>query len=111
MSDTPRKLGPIGDRVIFENEAIRVWIVDLQPGEKQPWHRHDYPYLIVPMTEGANEIHFESGRVVHTGEKPGVVLWREVDEVHELRNTSSWHYQNILVEMKLLPRRPGTEEG
>lgn len=105
QTTTTRTLGPIGDRVIFENDAVRVWIVDLKPGERQPWHRHDLPYLIVPMTEGANEIHFESGRVVRTGERPGSVLWREVDEPHELRNVSGWHYQNILIEMKTLPGR------
>jgi hypothetical protein len=36
--------------VPFENRAIRVWAVSVQPGSKQPWHRHLLPYLIVPLT-------------------------------------------------------------
>lgn len=104
-----RRLGPIGDRILFENEAVRVWSVSLEPGDKQAWHQHHLPYLIVPLTEGRNEIHFESGRVVHTDEKPGDVLWREPGEIHELRNTSGRPYRNVLIEIKA-PRAP-TESG
>jgi quercetin dioxygenase-like cupin family protein len=95
-----RALGPIGDRVIFENEQIRVWIVRLGPGETQPWHRHYLPYLIIPLTPGRNEIHFEDGSVRRTDEAPGNVVWREPGEMHELRNSSDREYKNVLVEVK-----------
>jgi beta-alanine degradation protein BauB len=47
-----RVLGPIGDKIVFENELVRVWSVTLDPGQRQPWHQHLLPYLIVPLTEG-----------------------------------------------------------
>src|SRR5215475_6013366 len=104
MTDTTQhgglKLGPIGDKVVFENETVRVWIVDLEPGSKQAMHKHDLPYLVIPLTDGENVMRFLSGREVHTHEKPGMALWREAGEPHELTNTSSWHYKNILVELK-----------
>lgn len=94
------KLGPIGDRVVFENDTVRVWIVDLKPGGKQAMHQHLLPYLVIPLTEGKNVMRFLSGRVVETTESPGMALWREPGEPHELENISSWRYRNILVELK-----------
>jgi beta-alanine degradation protein BauB len=58
-----RQLGPIGDKILFENEFVRVWSVQLDPGQRQPWHQHLLPYLIVPLTEGENEMTFDDGRV------------------------------------------------
>src|SRR5262245_34728454 len=72
-----RVLGPIGDKILFENEFVRVWSVTLDPGQRQPWHQHLLPYLIVPLTEGKNEMTFDDGRIRQTHEKPGEVIWRE----------------------------------
>ena len=48
------QLGPIGNAVIFENDTVRVWIVDLELGTKQAMHKHDLPYLVIPLTDGKN---------------------------------------------------------
>src|SRR5262245_25885 len=105
MYQTSKKeLGPIGDRDIFENEVVRVWIVSLDPGQLQPWHQHHLPYLIVPLTPGKSEIEYEDGTVRRPDEKVGDAIWREKGEVHQLRNASSWRYQNILIEVKSDPR-------
>ena len=97
---TTRKLGPIGDKILFENEHVRVWSVTLDPGQRQPWHQHLLPYLIVPLTAGENEMTFDDGRVRETHEKPGEVIWREPGIPHELLNCSTWQYRNVLVEIK-----------
>ncbi len=101
-------LGPIGDRVIFENDQIRVWSLTLEPGGRQPWHQHLLPYLIVPLTEGHNEMHFADGRVRQTEEHQGVVIWREAGIPHELRNISTWQYKNVLIEFKQAKNAPHT---
>ena len=93
-------LGPIGNEVLIENEAVRVWSVELAPGERQAWHRHDLPYLIVPLTEGKNVMTFADGRRRETAETPGAVLWREPGIPHELENVSDWTYRNVLIEVK-----------
>ena len=61
-------LGPLGDKILFENEYVRIWSVKLDPGERQAWHKHDLPYVIVPMTEGKNIMYFEDGREKETSE-------------------------------------------
>jgi quercetin dioxygenase-like cupin family protein len=74
--------------------------VKLDPGERQAWHKHDFPYVIVPMTEGKNIMYFEDGREKETNETVGGVLWREAGAPHELLNVSDWQYRNILIEIK-----------
>ena len=49
-------LGPIGDRVMYENELIRVWDFVVEPGKSKGWHRHELPYVIIPMTDGDIEL-------------------------------------------------------
>ncbi len=44
-------LGPIGDRVLFEDEQIRVWEMVLEPGERSPMHHHEHDYIVV-VVEG-----------------------------------------------------------
>src|SRR4051812_38525291 len=51
-SKAGKPLGPIGTKVLFENEHIRVWSVELPGKGHQPLHEHDHPYLIVPVSEG-----------------------------------------------------------
>lgn len=29
------ELGPIGDKILFENDHVRIWSVKLDPGERQ----------------------------------------------------------------------------
>ena len=93
-------LGPIGDRVIFENDKIRVWIVSLDAGGRQPWHQHFLPYLIVPLTDGEVKIQFADGTVRGGKDTVGEVRWREPGEVHELYNLSKGRFENLVIEIK-----------
>jgi beta-alanine degradation protein BauB len=55
-------LAPIGERVLFENEHVRVWENVVEPGEESPVHRHDHDYLAIDI---------EGDRVVHNPVKDG----------------------------------------
>ncbi len=95
------KLGPIGDRVTYENAQVRVWDFVVEPGKNKGWHRHDLPYVIIPMTDG--DIELESaltGEIERPKGKIGEPIWRDAGEVHDLRNVGNASYRNILVEIK-----------
>lgn len=94
------QLGEIGDEILFENDKVRVWALELAPGETQPWHRHHHDYVVVPITKGRNVMRFADGREKPTDEVPGGALWRQPGEPHELENTSDWTYRNVLIELK-----------
>jgi hypothetical protein len=94
-------LGQIGDKILFENDHIRVWSVALGPNGRQPWHKHYLPYLIVPITEAEGEMHFEDGTRRKISDIPGEIKWRpEPGPVHELHNLLDKDFLSILVEVK-----------
>ena len=95
------ELGPIGDEVIFENEHVRVWSLRLPAGDLQDWHKHDLPYLVIPVVPSDNNVMvFADGRERSTVETPGDALWREPGAPHKLENRGTIDYQNVLVEIK-----------
>jgi quercetin dioxygenase-like cupin family protein len=98
-----RPLGAIGSRIIFENEQVRVWELAVEPGRSKGWHRHDLPYVIVPMTGGDIEIESINGTVVRPKESVGEAIWRDAGEVHDLRNLGRATYRNVLIELKDRP--------
>lgn len=100
MTTEPVTLVPIGDKVIFENDAIRVWSFSVGPGGLKPMHRHDLPYLIVALSGGKVEITTLEGLSRIGEDKAGGVLWQDHGETHQLRNLGDATYANILVELK-----------
>ena len=62
---TDDSMGAIGDRVLFENEHVRVWENVVEPGDESPLHRHDHDCLAIEI---------EGDRVVHNPVKDGHFL-------------------------------------
>ncbi len=95
------KLRDIGDKILLENEFIRMWEVKLEPGETLDFHIHYHPYLVVSLGGGANEIETIFGRRIATDEPAGsYVFINEMREVHRLTNRSNVTYLSRLIEMK-----------
>ena len=44
-------MGHIGDRIIYEDERVRIWEMVLEPGEASPAHHHELDY-VVAVVEG-----------------------------------------------------------
>jgi quercetin dioxygenase-like cupin family protein len=95
------ELGPIGDRVMYENEHVRVWDFVVEPGKSKGWHRHELSYVIIPITEGNIELESAiTGQIDRPVSVIGEAIWRDAGEVHDLRNVGDATYRNILVEIK-----------
>jgi quercetin dioxygenase-like cupin family protein len=41
--------GDIANRFLFQNDRVKVWSLDLAPGEASAWHCHDRDYVIVVL--------------------------------------------------------------
>jgi mannose-6-phosphate isomerase-like protein (cupin superfamily) len=50
-------LSPIADRVLYEDDRIRIWEMNLQPGEDSGRHRHDHDYVVVMVAGDRVGIH------------------------------------------------------
>ena len=49
-------LGEVGQRIVFENEHVRIWEINLDPGETIDFHVHFHPYIVISLGGGENEI-------------------------------------------------------
>jgi hypothetical protein len=94
-------LGEVGQRVLLENEHVRVWEIRLEPGETIDFHIHYHPYLVISLGGGENEIETIFGRHIKTDEPLGsTVFINEMRAVHRLTNRAKVPYLSRLIELK-----------
>lgn len=103
-------LNPIGSRILFENDLIRIWEVDLLPGEQQGFHHHTNPYVVVSIEEGKNKITSIDGTERLTEEPMGHFVYQEPGQIHDLHNVGTTRYRNRLIEIKV-SREKGANRG
>jgi hypothetical protein len=97
---TQIELSAVGQDIVFENEHVRVWEISLEPGERQPWHRHDNPYLVIAIEAADNRIDPIDGDAQFQHEPVGGVIYREAGETHMLTNSGETRYRSRLIELK-----------
>ncbi len=95
-----RVLGGVGSYVIFENDVVKVWQNDLQPGESSDWHLHTNNYLYVATSKGDLKIEHDSGDIHKTVMEVGKVVMGEKDSVHQLSNIGTNDYSSVIIEIK-----------
>jgi hypothetical protein len=94
-------LGEIGQRVLLDNDHVRVWEVTLKPGETQPWHLHHNPYLVLNLESSPCHMDWLNGDPPRQLlETPGGVVFRPTSPVHMLTNDGDRVYRNRIVELK-----------
>jgi quercetin dioxygenase-like cupin family protein len=98
MSDVP--LGPVGQEVVYENDRVRVWHIELAPGEGQPLHRHERPYVVIAIRGARNAIQSVTGERIEVDEPTGGVVFREPGATHMLTNVGDTTYVARLIELK-----------
>ncbi len=106
MDTRARTLGPVATRLLFENERVRVWEMDLAPGERSATHHHELDYVLVqiegdriaatpePDTAGAFREYVE-GEVA-----PGKARYIVRGGIETAINVGQRRYREILVELK-----------
>jgi hypothetical protein len=95
------KLGEVGQRIVLENEHVRIWEINLDPGETIDFHIHYHPYVVISLGGGENEIETIFGDRIKTVEELGsTVFINEMRAVHRLTNRAKIPYLSRLVELK-----------
>ena len=94
-------LGQVGQRIVLENEHVRVWEVRLEPGETIDFHIHYHPYIVISLGGGENEIETIFGKTISIDEPLGsTVFINDMRPVHRLTNRSKLSYLSRLIELK-----------
>lgn len=100
----------VGQEVLLDNPAMRVWEVSLVPGEVQPWHLHHNPYLVLSLEASPGRMDWLNGSEPrHLHEYRGGAVLRPTSPVHRLTNIGETHYRNRLVEFKDLGENQGLD--
>jgi hypothetical protein len=106
-----RKLGEIANRLLFENERVRIWEMRMPPGEIGPPHRHDLDHILVqisgdrmavvpePDSQGPYREYLEADVV------PGQFFYVTRGGLERAKNVGKQAYHEILIELKD-PARP-----
>ena len=101
-----RTLGDVATRLLFENDRVRVWEMDLAPGERSPTHRHDLDYVLVQLEGDRIAADFEPDSTgVHRGHVEGTVELGKTrfigrGGVESAVNVGTRRYREILIELK-----------
>ncbi len=100
-ADKGIKLGEVGQRNVLENEHVRIWEVNLDPGQTLDFHFHYHLYAIISLGGGENEIGTLFGDKRMTNEPLGpTVFMNEMRSVHKLTNRSDVRYLSRLIDLK-----------
>ena len=106
MSEAERVLGPVGTRVLVDNDRVRIWQLELEPGERSATHRHELDYVLVqidgdriaavpePDTAGAYRDYIEADVA------PGKTRYIARGGVETAVNIGRRRYLEILIELK-----------
>ncbi len=86
-----RDNGCVGTQLVSETERVRVWHLDLAPGQRLAFHRHVNPYFWTALTDGTarfyasdgshGEVAYHKGQTQHYHFGPGDSM------LHTLENT------------------------
>jgi quercetin dioxygenase-like cupin family protein len=100
MSDDRAPLGDVANQLLFENELVRVWQMDLAPGETSDRHRHDLPYLLCVLAGTRVDADIEGAGRVEIPVQPGSVFFVPPGATETAINASQDHFREILIELK-----------
>lgn len=61
--DTAHENGRVGSTLVSESDRARVWLIEMQPGDRLPLHTHVLDYFWVATTAGRARSRFADGTV------------------------------------------------
>ena len=98
MDDRP--LGDVANKLLFENELVRVWEMQLAPGERSDRHRHDLPYLLCVLEGSRVDAQIEGVGRVEIPVQTGSVFFVPPGATETAINASARPFREILIELK-----------
>lgn len=57
------QVGEVGSRMVSENSRVRVWLIEMQPGDRLPFHTHVLDYFWTATTSGTARSRYADGHV------------------------------------------------
>ncbi|MBL4646768.1 MAG: hypothetical protein JKY99_09970 [Rhizobiales bacterium] len=82
--------GQVGSRMVSESKRARVWLIEMNPGDRLPFHTHVLDYFWVATSAGKTRSRYGDGRVAETNYDVGTTMHFEFKHgesmTHDLEN-------------------------
>ncbi len=86
--------------VHVDNERTRVTEWRFAPGAATGWHRHEYDYVIVPLTTGRLRLADPGGETTEAELVAGTSYFRNAGVEHDVTNASGGAFAFVEIEFK-----------
>ena len=93
------KVSPRTQKVIFENELVRVIDDRIPVGAAEPKHRHPHGVTVALTDYDIEQKNYVTGKVARSHRRQGEVNWTE-ETIHDVRNIGSTDSHAIRIELK-----------
>ena len=106
MTEAKRVLGDIATRLLAENDRVKIWEMDLAPGEESAVHEHTMDYILVVLEgdriAGVPEPDSKGlyNQYIEVDVSPGDVFYIEKGGIETARNLGTKRYREIAIELK-----------
>ena len=87
--------------VQIDDARVRVTEWRFAPGSATGWHRHEYPYVVVPMTTGRLALTGREGETI-ADLVAGRSYARAEGVEHDVRNANAFEF--VFIEIEIKPR-------
>lgn len=82
----------VGERLVYENRAFKIWSIHLPAGQSLPFHKHCKPYFWTILNAGKSRSHYNDGSIIDTEYESGDTKYfkdlnKENYIIHNLVNT------------------------
>ena len=85
--------------VLIENDRVRVTEWRFAPGAATGWHRHEYDYVVVPLTSGRLLLETSDGEQ-YADLTCGMPYFRTVGVEHDVINANDGEFVFVETELK-----------
>ena len=97
--------GMVGQRLLLETDQLRVWRIELKPGERVAYHKHVLNYFWTAVSAGKSRSRYADGKVADTeyaiGTTRHYTFGPGENMVHDLENIGDTVLCFTTVEMKI----------
>ena len=93
------KRNPAKAKVQIDNKTIKITQYCFEPGQETKFHKHDYDYVVVPITDGKLLLIDKDGEETFSNLKKGVSYFRNSGVEHNVINAGE--NKLIFVELEI----------
>jgi mannose-6-phosphate isomerase-like protein (cupin superfamily) len=102
--------GRVGSRLVDETDTYRIWLIEMAPGDRLPFHTHVLNYFWTATSAGRALSRYADGKVVEMDYAPGLTRHMAFGAgesmTHDLENTGDTVLSFVTVEDKRSANEP-----